>query len=79
MKKQTRNEKLHDRAARCSDRLRKRGVAWDNAHNGFVEGYMAAMRDMRKVIDNAPLASTYDDCPHVYTDEAITKFLRPIR
>lgn len=49
----TRKETLIDRAARVSARLRERGHPWDNAHDGFVAGYKAAMRDMCKVVRDA--------------------------
>lgn len=39
---------LQERAARCSDRLYGQGGLWDNAHDGFLAGYRAAMRDVRK-------------------------------
>lgn len=35
---------LQERAARAGDRLRWRGKAWDNAHDGYLVGHRAAKR-----------------------------------
>ncbi len=82
----SRKFELIERAARFSDRMLRKGPAWDNAHDGYVGGYKAAMRDMRKLVkqryaDNAhheapgKRIESRNHCVRVRTEQ----FLKPIR
>lgn len=68
-----RKKKLNGRArAYANHRIANHSSPWDNAYEGYQDGYRAAMRDMRKAIDY-PL---YDDRD---VAAAVKKFLRPLR
>lgn len=84
----TRREALYDRAARVSARLHERGHPWDNAHDGFVVGYKAAMRDVRKLVKECRADITAENFPDPmtrhhkragYTLAHLKGFLRPLR
>ena len=79
MKAKSRKQQLTERAERFCDRMEAKGPAWDNSHDGYVAGYKAAIRDLRKALQDAPEATSADDCPHVHTDKAVQLFLRPLR
>jgi hypothetical protein len=92
----SRKAKLVGRAARFSDRMQRKDTAngasgptlliWDNAHDGYIAGYKAAMRDLRKVIRSALKHTVHISDPfkrarvrHSLIATETQKFLRPLR
>lgn len=72
----TRKQKLIERAARFSDRMQKRDggqgpkvLIWDNAHDGFLGGYRAAMSELRKELKD----------PSRHFAVVVADFLKPPR
>ena len=81
----TRKDKLVERAARFSDRMQRKSNittpqpdTWDNAHDGFIGGYKAAMQDARKIRAESAAPGIRDDALFDYA-VAMREWLKPLR